>query len=265
MDLRLKEKVVLVTGSSRGIGLATAKAFAAEGCRLVLSARSADALRQAEAELRASGAMVAGEVADVTKPDDAARLVQAAVTAFGGIDILVNNVGGSVGGRLIADSTDEDWRTTLEMNLLQTVRMMRLALPHMSGRAGAAVVNVSSISGWSAQLAMSGQYGAAKSALIFDAERWALEFVPHGVRVNTVSPGSILIEGNGWDRYRVSNQGLFDDYVRHGFPMGRLGSAEEVADVIVFTASPRAHWINGRNIPVDGLEQPYAPLDRRPY
>jgi 3-oxoacyl-[acyl-carrier protein] reductase len=127
------------------------------------------------------------------------------------------------------------------------------------------VVNVSSISGWSAQLAMSGQYGAAKSALIFDAERWALEFVPHGVRVNTVSPGSILIEGNGWDRYRVSNQGLFDDYVRHGFPMGRLGSAEEVADVIVFTASPRAHWINGRNIPVDGLEQPYAPLDRRPY
>jgi 3-oxoacyl-[acyl-carrier protein] reductase len=265
MDLRLKDKVVLITGSSRGIGLATAKAFAAEGCRLVLSARSADALRQAEAELRASGAMVAGEVADVTKPDDATRVVQAAVTAFGGIDILVNNVGGSVGGRLIADSTDEDWRTTLEMNLLQTVRMMRLALPHMSGRAGAAVVNVSSISGWSAQLAMSGQYGAAKSALIFDAERWALEFVPHGVRVNTVSPGSILIEGNGWDRYRVSNQGLFDDYVRHGFPMGRLGSAEEVADVIVFTASPRAHWINGRNIPVDGLEQPYAPLDRRPY
>jgi 3-oxoacyl-[acyl-carrier protein] reductase len=265
MDLRLKDKVVLVTGSSRGIGLATAKAFAAEGCRLVLSARSADALRQAEAGLRAGGAMVAGEVADVTKPDDAARLVQTAVTAFGGIDILVNNVGGSVGGRLIADSTDEDWRTTLEMNLLPTVRMMRLALPHMSGRAGAAVVNVSSISGWSAQLAMSGQYGAAKAALIFDAERWALEFVPHGVRVNTVSPGSILIEGNGWDRYRVANQGLFDDYVRHGFPMGRLGSAEEVADVIVFTASPRAHWINGRNIAVDGLEQPYAPLDRRPY
>ena len=112
---------------------------------------------------------------------------------------------------------------------------------------------------------MSGQYGAAKAALIFDTERWALEFVPHGIRVNTVSPGSILVEGNGWDRYRLANPDYFDDYVRHGFPMGRLGAAQEVADVIVLVASPRAHWINGRNIPVDGLEQPHAPLDRRPF
>jgi 3-oxoacyl-[acyl-carrier protein] reductase len=112
---------------------------------------------------------------------------------------------------------------------------------------------------------MSGQYGAAKAALIFDTERWALEFVPHGIRVNTVSPGSILVDGNGWDRYRLANANYYEDYVRHGFPMGRLGTAEEVADVIVFTASPRAHWINGRNIAVDGLEQPHAPLDRRPF
>ena len=112
---------------------------------------------------------------------------------------------------------------------------------------------------------MSGQYGAAKAALIFDTERWALEFVPHGIRVNTVSPGSILVKGNGWDRYRLANPDYFDDYVRHGFPMGRLGAAQEVADVIVLVASPRAHWINGRNIPVDGLEQPHAPLDRRPF
>jgi NAD(P)-dependent dehydrogenase (short-subunit alcohol dehydrogenase family) len=117
----------------------------------------------------------------------------------------------------------------------------------------------------SPQLAMSGQYGAAKAALIFDTERWALEFVPHGIRVNTVSPGSILVEGNGWDRYRLANREYFEDYVRYGFPMGRLGAAEEVADVIVFIASPRAHWINGRNIPVDGLEQPHAPLDRRAH
>ena len=78
-----------------------------------------------------------------------------------------------------------------------------------------------------------------------------------------MSPGSILVEGNGWDRYRLANPAYFDDYVRHGFPMSRLGTAEEVADVIVFIASPRAYWINGRNIPVDGLEQPHAPLDRR--
>lgn len=265
MDLKLKGKVALITGSSRGIGLAIAKAFAAEGCGLMLSARSAEQLIKAEAALRASGAEVASHAADVNDPDEAAGLIRATAAAYGGIDILVNNVGGGGGGARIADSTDDDWRSALERNLIQTVRMMRLALPHIKGRAGASVINVASISGWSAQLAMSGQYGAAKAALIFDTERWALEFVPHGVRVNTVSPGSILVEDNGWDRYRLASPEYFDDYVRYGFPTGRLGTAEEVADVIVFTASPRAHWINGRNIPVDGLEQPRAPLDRRPY
>jgi 3-oxoacyl-[acyl-carrier protein] reductase len=265
MDLKLAGKVALVTGSSRGIGLATAKAFAAEGCRIMLSARSAEQLRDAEAALRGSGAEAAAHAADVSDPAGAARLIDAALAAYGGIDILVNNVGGGGGGARIADSTDDDWRGALERNLVQTVRMMRLALPHMKGRPGAAVINIASISGWSPQLAMSGQYGAAKAALIFDTERWALEFVPYGVRVNTVSPGSILVEGNGWDRYRLANPELFDDYVRHGFPMGRLGTAEEVADVIVFIASPRAYWINGGNIPVDGLEQRHAPVDRRPY
>src|SRR5437868_2096270 len=171
MDLKLRGKVAVVTGSSRGIGLATAKAFAAEGCRVMLSARSTEQLRETEEALRATGAEVAAHAADVGSPDDAVRLIEATVAAYGGI----------------------------------------------------------------------------------------------GIRVNTVSPGSILVEGNGWDRYRLANPDYFDDYVRHGFPMGRLGTAEEVADVIVFIASSRAHWINGRNIPVDGLEQPHAPLDRRPY
>jgi 3-oxoacyl-[acyl-carrier protein] reductase len=231
----------------------------------MLSARSAEQLHDAEAELRGTGAQAAAHVADVNNPAYASGLIQATLAAYGGIDILVNNVGGGGGGARIADSTDEDWRGALERNLVQTVRMMRLALPHMKGRPGAVVINIASISGWSPQLAMSGQYGAAKAALIFDTERWALEFVPYGIRVNTISPGSILAEGNGWDRYRIANPKYFDDYVQHGFPMGRLGTAEEVADVIVFLASPRAHWINGRNIPVDGLEQPHAPLDRRPY
>jgi 3-oxoacyl-[acyl-carrier protein] reductase len=246
MDLKLAGKVALVTGSSRGIGLATAKAFAAEGCQVMLSARSIERL-------------------DVGNSNEAAGLVHATSAAFGGIDILINNVGGGGGGARIADSTDEDWRGALERNLIQTVRMMRLALPHMKGRPGASVINIASISGWTPQLAMSGQYGAAKAALIFDTERWALEFVPYGIRVNTVSPGSILVEGNGWDRYRLANPEYYTDYIRHGFPMGRLGTAEEVADVIVLIASPRAHWINGRNIPVDGPEQPHAPLDRRPF
>jgi 3-oxoacyl-[acyl-carrier protein] reductase len=183
MDLKLTGKIALVTGSSRGIGLAIAKAFAAEGCQIMLSGRSTEQLREAETALRATGAQVAAHAGDVGSPDEANQLIEATVAAYGGIDILVNNVGGGGGGGRIADSTDDDWRGALERNVIQTVRMMRLALPHMKNRPGAAVINVASISGWSPQLAMSGQYGAAKAALIFDTERWALEFVPHCIRL----------------------------------------------------------------------------------
>ena len=144
MDLRLGGKVALITGSSRGIGWATAKAFAAEGCRVMLSGRTTEQLREAETKLRATGAVVAAHPGDVGNPDHARGLIQATVAAFGGVDILVNNVGGGGGGARIADSTDEDWRGALERNLIQTVRMMRLALAHMQGRPGAAVVNVAS-------------------------------------------------------------------------------------------------------------------------
>jgi len=108
-------------------------------------------------------------------------------------------------------------------------------------------------------------YNIAKAAEMALAKAMSRDLARDNIRVNAVAPGSILVPGNGWDRYRLANPGDFDDYVLHGFPMGRLGTAEEVADVIVFAASPRAHWINGRNLAVDGLEQPYPPRDRRPF
>jgi 3-oxoacyl-[acyl-carrier protein] reductase len=257
MDLGLTGAVALITGASRGIGLATAKALAAEGCHLILASRTEADLATAGESL-AHAASVTRLVADVTVPEQAEALVSQAAALHGGLDILVNNVGGSQGGRTLADSTDADWLRTLELNLIQTVRMMRLAMPHMAGRPHPAIVNISSISGWIPQLAGSGQYGAAKAALIFDADAWARELWTKGIRLNTVSPGSILVPGNGWDRYRQSNPEGYAAYVTHGFPMGRLGHAEEVADVVTFMVSPRSHWINGRNIPVDGLEQPVA-------
>ena len=135
MDLKLRGKVALVTGSSRGIGLATAKAFAVEGCRIMLSARSTKQLRETETALRATGAEVAAHAADVASSDDAARLIEVTAAAHDGIDILVNNVDGGGGGARVADSSDDDWRGALERNLIQTVRMMRLALPHMKDKA----------------------------------------------------------------------------------------------------------------------------------
>ena len=265
MDLNLRGKVALVTGSSRGIGKAIARALLAEGCAVAICGRDAESLEAAARDLETLDAPVAAVAADVCRPDDAARLVAACVGQLGGLDILVNSVGGALGATRLFESTDEDWRGTFELNVVHTVRMMRLAVPHMRDRGGGAVVNVASISGWVPQLMGRSQSGAAKAALIFGTERWALEFVPAGVRVNTVSPGSIIAPGNVWDLFRRQEPEIFAEYEREGFPMGRLGTPEEVADVVAFLCSPRANWINGRHIAVDGLEQPVARRDQRPF
>ena len=262
MDLRLKDKVVLITGGSKGIGFHTARAFAEEGCHVGICARSQEDLQHAVEKLRSKGSRVTAVQADVCKPEDASRLVSQCVTQLGGIDILVNNVGSSFGGNLM-ESNDEDWQRTFDVDLFQIVRMIRLAVPHMRKRGGGSIVNIASISGWEPQLAGVGQYGSSKAANIFLTERLALELVRYNIRVNTLSPGSIIWPGGFWDEFRKGHPESFAAYVCDGFPMGRLGKPEEVADVIVFLASPRANWINGRHIPVDGLEQPIpADMDK---
>ncbi|MCC7355291.1 MAG: SDR family oxidoreductase [Anaerolineae bacterium] len=255
MDLRLKDKVALITGGSKGIGLRTARLFAEEGCHLGICARNPDALAAAADELRGKGVRVAAVQADVTVPAEAARFVEHCAAELGRVDILINNVGNDFGGRLM-EATDDDWQQTFEHCTLHAVRMTRLVAPHMQRQGGGSIVNISSVSGWHVQLAGTGQYGAAKAALIFITEHLALELVHDNVRVNTVSPGSIIWDGGGWDAFRLEHPESFAGYVRDGFPMGRLGTPEEVADIIAFIASPRAHWVNGRHIVVDGLQQP---------
>ena len=264
MDLKLKDKVALVTGGSKGIGLATARLFADEGCHVAICGRGREGLQAAKNDLEASGVKVAVIQADVCQPGDVPQLVEECVEQLGAIDILINNVGGSSGGRSLLSSTDEDWHGTFEVNLVQGVRLTRLVVPHMRERGGGAIVNIASISGWAPQLVGSAQYGSAKAALIFLTERLALELVKYNVRVNTVSPGSIR-RTQSWDRFKQENPESYAAYIQEGFPMGRLGNPEEVADVIVFLASPRANWINGRNIPVDGLEQPVGIREHRPW
>ncbi len=256
MDLQIQGKVVLITGGSKGIGLRTALEFAREGCKVAVVARGAEDLQQAATQIGAQGAEVSPIQADVSRPEDAARIVDSCVEQLGALDILINNVGGNVGARKLLESTDADWLATFELNLHAAVRLTRQAVPHLRARPGAAVVHISSISGWTEQLAGSGQYGSSKAGLIFLTEIMALELASDGIRVNAVSPGSIIWEGSGWDQARQSQPEAFGAYELNGFPMGRLGHPEEVADVVVFLASPRSNWINGRNIPVDGLEQP---------
>ncbi|MBI2951646.1 SDR family oxidoreductase [bacterium] len=255
MDLGLKGKVALVTGASRGIGLATAVGLAKEGCDVAMCARGEEVLKVAAEKVRALGVRVAAIQADVLKSEEARRFVEEAASQLGGVDVLVNNAGKNQGKGLM-EATEEDWEWTFHYNVFQGVRLTRLAAPQMRKRGGGSVVFISSISGWIPQLAGTWQYGASKAAQVFAAEPLALELTHDRIRVNVVSPGSILFEGGGWDGRRIHEPEKFQAYERNGFPVGRLGTPEEVADVVVFLASDRSRWVNGANIRVDGLEQP---------
>jgi len=256
MDLKLKDKIVLITGGTNGLGLRTARAFADEGCHVGFCTIDGEKrIHAVEEEIRAKGVKASGIQADVCIPDEAEKVVAETVRELGGIDILINNVGKRSGEDLFK-ATDEDWLKTFDSIVFQAIRMIRLTVPHMRKRGGGSIVNIASVSGWLPQLAIGSQYSSSKAAVIFLAEPLALELVHDNIRVNTVSPGSMISPDGVWEKWRQQHPEEFEEYVRDGFPMGRLGSPEEIADIVVFLASPRAGWINGRHIPVDGLQQP---------
>lgn len=252
MDLQIKGKVALVTGGSRGIGRATALRFGSEGCNVAICARGEESLNKTLRELEGLGVVTFGVVADMSIAGEAGRFVDEAAAALGGVDMLVNNVGGS-SGSTFAETCDEDWVKTFDLNLFHAVRATRAALPYFRKRGGGSVVTVASISGWRPAPDKS-IYGAAKAAEIFLSSSLALELAPQNVRVNTVSPGSIDFPGGVWERFRNQNPEQFAAFAGREFPAGRLGKAGEVADVIVFLSSPKANWINGAHIPVDGAQ-----------
>ncbi|AEH09283.1 MULTISPECIES: SDR family NAD(P)-dependent oxidoreductase [Protofrankia] len=251
MDLALGGKIALVTGGSRGIGRAVAHRLAAEGCGVGICARTRDDLAAVEGELGRLGVPTFTHTADVTAAGGVEEFVDGAAGALGGVDLLVANVGATVGGGLL-ESTPRDWADTFELNVGHVVRAVRAAVPHMRHRSGGAIVVIASISGW--KPAPRAQYGAAKAAEIYLAGAFACELAADNIRVNTVSPGSILIPGGGWEAYRQRNPASFAEFEGRNFPAGRLGTAEEVADVVTFLLSDRARWINGAHIPVDGAQ-----------
>jgi 3-oxoacyl-[acyl-carrier protein] reductase len=251
MDLGLAGKVALVTGGSRGIGRAIALALAGEGCKVAICARGGEQLARALAEIHNLGTEAFAEVADVRSRREVEAFVAKSAEALGGVDILINNVGGSAGGTLL-ESSEEDWAETFDLNLFHAVRTTRAVLPHMRERGGGAVVIVSSISGW--KPGPRAQYGSAKAAEIFLAGALAIELAEYNVRINAVAPGSIFFPGGGWERFSGEQPERYEAFRGREFPAGRLGSAEEVADVVAFLVSPRAAWINGAMVPVDGAQ-----------
>lgn len=261
MDLGLQTKVVVITGGSRGIGRAIALACAAEGAHIALCARNQEGIDTTLAEIRTHGVQAFGYAADVAQAADLERFLHASAEALGGIDILVNNVGGSKGKGLMG-STDEEWIGTFDLNLFHAVRASRAVIPYMQQRGGGSIIIISSISGYKPSPSI--QYGSAKAAEIFLSSALALELGPTHIRVNTVCPGSVLFPGGGWAHMQQRDPERFRAFQTEEFPLGRLGTPEEIARVVAFVASPAGSWINGAMIPVDGAQQQPSAFPRGP-
>jgi 3-oxoacyl-[acyl-carrier protein] reductase len=244
MDLGLHDRAAIVTGGSRGIGRAIALALAEEGCRVAICARGEDALRATEAEIRARGVDALAVVADVSRAEDIERLVAETVARFGRLDFLVNNAGGRS-----AEDTDQAWDMVYQSNVLAAVRATRAAVPHMRATGGGSIVHIASIYG--RESGGTPVYNAMKSAMISHAKAMALALAPE-IRVNSVAPGSVAFPGGSWGRRLEEDPEGMRRFVEQNIPMGRFGTPEEIAGVVAFLCSPRASWITGACINVDG-------------
>jgi len=250
MNLDLAGKVAVITGSSKGLGLASARALVAEGCRVVLNARGADALE------RAAGALGGGDrvftvAADVATPEGAADLVDRGLGHFGRIDILVNNVGKAGGGDIVS-TLDAEWQGALDQTLFPAIRMSRLVVPHMRKVGGGVILMIASI--WGRESGGRMTYNAVKAAEISLAKAMAQQLAKDHIRVNSIAPGSIHFEGGSWAKRQLEDPAGIAAFIKTDLPFGRFGKAEEVGDVVAFVASPRASWISGACITVDGCQ-----------
>jgi 3-oxoacyl-[acyl-carrier protein] reductase len=254
MDLGLHDRVAIVTGSSRGLGLASATALVEEGCRVTICARGEARLLEAAAEMRrraGSENRVLALAVDVATEEGLQRLFSGTVHAFGGLDILVNNVGLGGGGTLL-ETSDAQWQEAFDQTLFPAIRASRLAVPELRRRGGGAIVMIASIFGRESGGRMT--YNAVKAAEISLAKSLARQLAPENIRVNSVAPGSILFPGGSWHRRQQDDPDGIAQFVKQELPFGRFGRADEVGAVVAFLASPRASWISGASVPVDGCQ-----------
>jgi 3-oxoacyl-[acyl-carrier protein] reductase len=244
MDLQLQGHRALVTGGSKGIGRAIAESFASEGASVSICARNQEEIDAAVAALESKGVTAFGQSVDVNDGAALKAWIDASAEALGGIDTIVSNVTGGNG------QGDDAWRAKFEGDVLGTVRCVENSLPYLEKSENASIAMISTTAALE-KFMNAGPYNAMKAAVIQYSGALSQDLAPKGIRVNTVSPGPIFIEGGAWDNIK-QNMTPFYDATLADIPIGRMGKAEEIADQIVFLASPRGAFTTGTNIVIDG-------------
>lgn len=245
MDLNLKGKNAIIVGGARGIGRAAAEILAAEGANVAFCARNKAHVDEAVASLSAKGVKVKGTVLDISDADAYRAWVAAMGEALGGVDIFISMA--SAGGGVLDES---GWRANFETDVLGTVRGVEAALPFLKKSAAGSIILMSSTAAVENFFAPQ-PYNALKAALITYGSQLAQSLAADGIRVNTVSPGPTYFDGGNWDTIKTHARAIFDGVVSSS-TAGRLGTPEEVANAVVFLASPAAGFITGANLVVDG-------------
>ena len=252
MDLKLKGRKAVITGASKGIGRAIADMLADEGCHVAICARHDHEVNAAVGALKEKGVNAAGGAFDVRDKAALEAWIRNSAKALGGIDIAIANA-----SALDMGSGEDAWQNEFEIDMMHTVRMVEAALPWIEKSDTGAILVISSVAGlefdWTfpSYGAFSPAYGTFKSALIHYASRMASLLAPKHIRVNTVSPGHTYLTGGGWHEIEQTMPDLFKA-ARDKIPWGRMATADEVANAAVFLVSPRASFITGVNMVVDG-------------
>ena len=248
MNLGLEGSNCVVLGGSRGIGRSIALGLAEEGANVAICARKVEPLRLTEGEISASGVRAHAEPCDVGDVAALTAFLDSSRETLGSVDVLVHNASAlAVGPSLL------DWEASLKVDLMAGVHAAEHVMPWMAESGGGSILFVSSISGLETDPSPDFGYTAAKAALIAHAKKLAVMHAPQGIRVNAIAPGSIDFPGGIWSMIKEAQPEVYES-VRASIPWGRLGTPEEVADVAVFLVSPRAAWVAGECLSVDGAQ-----------
>ncbi|MBO0904792.1 SDR family NAD(P)-dependent oxidoreductase [Jiella sonneratiae] len=245
MDLKLQGRKAIVTGGTKGIGLAIAETLAAEGASVAICARSKADVDAEVSALSAKGVVATGKAVDVADGPALAAFVKEAAEALGGLDIVVANV-----SALAVGADEESWKKGFETDLMGTVRLVAAAMEFLEKSDAASIVTISSVSGREIDFA-AGPYGAFKAALIHYTQGLAYNLAAKNIRANSVSPGNTYFAGGVWNQIETGNPELFKASLALN-PTGRMATPQEIANGAVFLASPAASFITGTNLVIDG-------------